>query len=81
MKTIICKGHQELNGVKYSHGAELPSRLLTDALLDDWLDNKLAIEVDDTQRRSLYLLFSPFSGTRQSEPIQLDAELRRFTIF
>jgi hypothetical protein len=75
MKTLICHGHHELNGVQYHHGDELPPGLLEGQLLDYWLDHRLAIELDHSERCSLHLLFAPFSGTKQTEPIKLDKEL------
>jgi hypothetical protein len=80
MKTIVCHGHHELSGKQYHHGDELPPGLLDDALLDYWLDKKLAFEFDDTERRSLHLLFAPFSGTEQKERIELDKELAQFVL-
>jgi len=61
MKTLSCNGHRELAGVRYHHGDELPPNILNEELADYWLDHRLAIEHDDTERRSLYrlLLHSP----------------------
>ncbi|PYK64985.1 MAG: hypothetical protein DME50_10640 [Verrucomicrobia bacterium] len=80
MKTLSCNGHRELAGVRYHHGDELPPNILNEELADYWLDHRLAIEHDDTERRSLYRLFAPFSGTLQTEPIELDAELAQYVL-
>jgi hypothetical protein len=78
MKTHVCNGHQLLGEKQFRHGDELPPALLDGALLDYWLDRKWAIELDASERRSLYRLFAPFSGATESEP--LDDELRRFAV-
>lgn len=72
MKTYIVQGHREISGVQLKHGDEAPPRLIDGELRDWWLDHRWLIEYDDSERRSLHVLFSPFSGAKQTERIPLD---------
>jgi len=80
MKTYIVLGHHEISGVQLHHGDEAPPSLIDGELRDWWLDHHWLAEHDDSERHSLYRLFAPFSGTKQTEPIRLDAELAQFVI-
>jgi hypothetical protein len=78
MKTLVLNGHHELNGVTYHHGSEMPPDLLSGELRDWWLDHGWVREHDSSERRSLHRLFSHFSGSSESEPI--DSELKQFAL-
>ena len=78
MKTIVANGPQTLSGRRFAHGEEIPATELSDELLDYWLDHKLAIEIESDDRRSLHRLFSPFSGTDETET--LDRELAQYAL-
>jgi hypothetical protein len=77
MKTYIVNGHHEISGVQLRHGDEAPS-LIDGEVRDWWLDHRWLIEYDSSERRSLYRLFSAFSGCTETEP--LDSELKQFAI-
>ncbi len=68
--TLVILGPREINGTFYAHGDELPPGLLPDEAIDWWLDRKWLAEYPE--RRSLYRIFSLFSGAKERE--QLDAE-------
>ncbi len=72
MKTLVIIGHRELNGVTYHHGAEMPPGLLPDELRDWWIDHGWAREYGNAERRSLYRLFSQFSGCTEREQLAKD---------
>jgi hypothetical protein len=65
--SVICLGHRQLGDRHFDHGAEVPPETLTGELLDYWLDHKWCCESPD--RRSLYRLFSAFSGCAESEEL------------
>jgi hypothetical protein len=66
--TLVLIGHREINGQQFQHGDELPPDLLPPEVVDWWLDHKWLEEYPE--RRSLYRIFSVFSGAKEQE--QLD---------
>jgi len=78
MKTLIAHGHHELGNEQFHHGDELPPSLISGELADWWIDHGWAREHDSSERRSLHRLFSAFSGTAETEP--LDAELAQYAL-
>jgi hypothetical protein len=74
--TLVTIGPREINGTLYCHGDELPPDLLPQETIDRMLDQKLLAEYP--QRRSLYRLFSMFSGSAEREPP--DPELEEFAL-
>ena len=71
--TLVCIGPRLIDR-QYQHGEEVPPDLLDQQIIDRMLDQKVLAEIP--QRRSLYRLFAPFSGCKETEP--LDAELTAF---
>lgn len=69
MTTLIFIGTHDISGKRYQHGEELPPDLLPRETIDQWLDRKWLAEYYTTYRRSLYRLFAPFSGCKESEPL------------
>lgn len=69
MTTLILIGTHDIDGRRYNHGEELPPDLLPRETVDQWLDRKWLVEYDTAYRRSIYRLFAPFSGAKESEPL------------
>jgi hypothetical protein len=67
MKTIIALGNNQLGDRHFKHGEEIPPETLDGEVLEWWLDHKWCMESLD--RRSLYRLFSAFSGCAESEEL------------
>jgi hypothetical protein len=79
MKTIAFKGHHEINGHLYHHGEELPPGVLSQEVVNQWIDKGRLIEYDSAERRSLYQLFSTFSGAKEQEQLTRQ-ELTAYTL-
>ena len=75
--TLVILGAREINGTLYAHGAELPPDLLPDEAVDWWLDRKWLAEYPE--RRSLYRIFSLFSGAKETERLDRE-ELSQFAL-
>ena len=67
MTTLVVIRHAQVGSRHFAHGEELEPGLIPQEVVDQWLDNKWLIELDSTQRRSLYRLFAPFSGCKERE--------------
>ena len=78
MKTYVVLGHHEISGVQLRHGDEAPPSLIDGQLRDWWIDHRWLSELDSSERRSLYRVFSAFNGTTETDP--LDSELKKFAI-
>ena len=63
--TLVFIRHTEINGRVYFHGDELLPDSLEQVVIDKLLDQKSLAEY--RERRSLYRLFSVFSGCAQRE--------------
>jgi hypothetical protein len=63
--TLVVLGARDIDGVRYEHGDEVPEGLLPQEQLDQWLDRRWLAEI--RERRSLYRLFAPFSGSQERE--------------
>ena len=75
--TLILIHHHLIDGVQYLHGDELPPGILTQHEINKWLDaGKLK---ENRERRSLYRLFSAFSGSEEKESLDKD-ELSAYTL-
>jgi len=77
LPTLVSIRYREIGDCHFFHGDEIEPGLLEGELLDWWLDHKHCMEVPE--RRSLYLLFAPFSGAKQTEPIPL-GELAQYAL-
>ena len=67
MKTLVANRHCEFAGKFFPHASEIPPGTLPDQVKDKWLDWKWAREYDQSERRSLYLLFSEFAPQTEGE--------------
>jgi hypothetical protein len=65
--TLVSINHRQLGDRHFYHGEEIEPDLLEGQLLDWWIDHGWCREAPE--RRSLYRLFSPFSGCKESEPL------------
>jgi hypothetical protein len=65
--TLIFLGPREINGQQFSRGDELPPDLLSQDMIDRWLDHRWLAEYHD--RRSLYHIFAPFTGSKEREQL------------
>lgn len=74
--TLVILGAREINGTLFHHGDEVPPDLLPQEVTDRMLDQKVLAEYPE--RRSLYKLFAPFSGAKETE--QPHAELTQFAL-
>jgi hypothetical protein len=77
--TLVVLGTRNIDGRRYEHGEELPPDLLTRETVDQWLDRKWLAEYYTSYRRSVYQLFAPFSGCKESESLT-KAELDQFAL-
>ena len=66
--TLVCVGVREVNGQRFEHGAELPKDLLSQDAVSKLIDLGWLSEHDAAERRSLYKIFSMFSGCDETEP-------------
>jgi hypothetical protein len=79
MSTLVCIRHCEIDGHRYSHGEEVPPDALPRETVNQWLDRKWLLEYDSSSvRRSLYRLFSAFSGTKEHEDLSKEERLTLF---
>jgi hypothetical protein len=74
--TLVFIRHHQIGARQFFHGEELPLNLLSQEQIDKMIDQKTLAEYPE--RRSLYKLFSAFSGAKEREP--LDAELTPLTL-
>jgi hypothetical protein len=65
--TLVVIRHLEIGGRAFSHGSELPPDLLTQDEVEKLLDEGRLAEY--AERRSLFRLFSVFSGAKEKEPL------------
>jgi hypothetical protein len=65
--TLVFIRHLEINGRQFHHGDELPPGTLTQAEVDNAIDQGVLSECPE--RRSLYRLFSAFSGAKETEAL------------
>jgi hypothetical protein len=68
--TLVFIRHIEIGGRAFAHGSELPPDLLSQHEVAKLLDHAVLREYPE--RRSLYRLFAPFSGSKEQE--QLDKQ-------
>ena len=69
MTTRVTRGTRTIDGKRFEHGAEIPPGSLTAEAVDSMLDNRELTEYDAAERRSLYRLFAPFSGCKETESL------------
>jgi hypothetical protein len=67
VKTLVVIRHLQVGDRRFHHGDELPPDLLPLAAVNLHLDRKELVEYDADERRSLYRLFSSFSGCSETE--------------
>jgi hypothetical protein len=67
--TLIAIKHFEIDGYTFHHGCEIMPGLLAKRTVDKLIDSGHVREYDSSERRSLYKLFSPFSGCDEREPL------------
>lgn len=67
MRTLVCIRHLQVGDRHFAHGEELPPQLLPQEAIDLHLDRKELVAYDSDERRSLYRLFSQFSGCSETE--------------
>jgi hypothetical protein len=67
MTTLVVIKHAQIGNRNFQHGEELPPGLLPREVIDQWLDQGWLKEYSQAQRESLYRLFAPFSGIKQSK--------------
>ena len=79
MITLVAIRHLEIDGHVFSHGAEIVPGLLAKETVDRLIDEKRVKEYDNRDRRSLYRLFSCFSGVSEKEQLEKD-ELDTLTL-
>ena len=65
--TLVLVRHLEIGGRAFTHGSELPRDLLTEDEVGKLLDSGRLAEYPE--RRSLFRLFSVFSGAKEKEPL------------
>ena len=74
---LVFIRHHEINGRLYRHSEELPPGVLDQETVHRLLDQRVLTECPE--RRSLYRLFSHFSGCAQTEALTQE-ELTDFTL-
>jgi hypothetical protein len=79
VKTIVALGHRTFQDRQFVHGAEIDPDLLSVEQIDLEVDHKGVVEYDAAERRSLYRIFSVFSGCSESENLSND-ELAQFSL-
>ena len=67
--TLIAIHHLEIQDRIFPHGSEIPPDLLAQKTLSKLIDQRRVREYDARDRRSLYRLFSTFSGCTESEQL------------
>ena len=67
--TLVAMHHLEIEGRVFHHGAEIIPGLISRATLAKLIDQGRVREYDSRDRRSLYRLFSRFSGCADTEPL------------
>jgi hypothetical protein len=67
--TLVATHHLEIEGRVLHHGAEIMPGLISRATLAKLIDQGRVREYDSRDRRSLYRLFSRFSGCEDTEPV------------
>jgi hypothetical protein len=67
--TLVAMHHLEIEGRVFHHGAEIMPSLISTATLAKLIDQGRVREYDSRDRRSLYRLFSKFSGCKEKEPL------------
>jgi hypothetical protein len=67
--TLVFIRHGQVGSTQFQHGEELPPGLLPREIIGHWLDEHWLVELDSTQRRSLYRIFAPFSGCKECEQL------------
>jgi hypothetical protein len=77
--TLIFIRHATIDGRQYHHGDELPPDVLTAEQIAQGLDNKVLVEYDSAERRSLYRLLPRFSGAKERELLTKE-ELTAYTL-
>jgi hypothetical protein len=69
MTTLIVNKHAQVGNRQFQHGEELPPDLLPREVVDHWLDQRFLLELDSSDRRSLFRLFPHFSGCKEQEQL------------
>jgi hypothetical protein len=67
--TLVAVHHLEIEGRVFHHGAEIMPSLISRATLAKLIDQGRVREYDSRDRRSLYRLFSRFSGCDETEQL------------
>jgi hypothetical protein len=67
--TLVAMHHLEIEGRVFHHGSEIMPDLIAQETVAKLIDQGGVREYDSRDRRSLYRLFSKFSGCRESEPL------------
>ena len=67
--TLIILRHLQVGDRQFRDGEELPPDLLPAEAIDFHLDRKELVEYESNDRRSLYRLFSVFSGAKETETL------------
>jgi hypothetical protein len=77
--TLIAIGHLEIiGGHVFAHGTEIMPGLAPKDAIERLIDQGSVREYDSRNRRSLYRIFSKFSGCEEHEP--LDEELTPYAL-
>jgi hypothetical protein len=74
--TLVFIRHGQIGSRVFQHGDELPPDIISQETIAKWLDQKWIYE--DSERRSLYRIFAPFSGSKESE--ELTGEERKLCL-
>ena len=72
MKTLVALGHRTFQDRQFVHGDEIPLDLLSVEQIDWEIDHRGIVEYDSAERRSLYRLFAPFSGSKEKAELSSD---------
>ena len=75
--TLVSIHYRQIGDRHFHHSAEIEPDVLTGDLLDWWLDHKWCAE--SPERRSLYRLFAPLSGSKEREQLT-GAELANYAL-
>jgi hypothetical protein len=75
--TLVAIRHTEIQGHVFHHGSEIVPGLLSKESVDKLIDQGALREYPE--RRSLFRIFSQFSGAKESEQLDKD-ELVQFAL-
>jgi hypothetical protein len=67
--TLIFIRHGQVGDRQFHFGDELPPGLVSQEVVDHWLDENWLKAHDSTQRPSLYRLFARFTGATPEQPL------------